>query len=380
MSDLIVHHVEQGSDEWHRLRRSHCCSSDAPAMMGVSRYKSRSALLAEMRTGEAAQPAASEYILERGHQAERAARTIADQIIGEEMYPAVMSRTIDGIPMLASLDGITMSRSMIWEHKLASARLLEQIEAQELEPHYYWQLEHQLAVTGAGVVLFMASSPTSAPACMHYRSQPERRQELIDGWRQLLSERHAVSVPVQIDISPTLATADLVARCAAAIAVIEELPSALESESDYAAAEDDVKWLKGLEAQAKAGADAVMHADADLALRYAIVTRVGEVARASRLSREKAIKGRKADIVAAEIDRAMQAIEVRYGIRMAAHEARLREAVKGRRTRATVSAAAQDELAKIVTEGKPSAYDLWLDQHGITDEQMAEGIRLRNAR
>ena len=49
---MIIHEVKQGSPEWHALRANTRNASEAPAMMGVSPYKSRSALVREKATGK----------------------------------------------------------------------------------------------------------------------------------------------------------------------------------------------------------------------------------------------------------------------------------------------------------------------------------------
>lgn len=43
--------LQQGSPEWHAHRAKHFNASDAPAMMGASKYKTRTQLLQEYATG-----------------------------------------------------------------------------------------------------------------------------------------------------------------------------------------------------------------------------------------------------------------------------------------------------------------------------------------
>ena len=43
--------IEQGSKEWHDFRAKHFTASDAPAMLGVSPYKTRIELLKEKKYG-----------------------------------------------------------------------------------------------------------------------------------------------------------------------------------------------------------------------------------------------------------------------------------------------------------------------------------------
>ena len=45
------HNLIQGSAEWHAFRRQHYTASDAPAMLGISPYKTRAELLREKATG-----------------------------------------------------------------------------------------------------------------------------------------------------------------------------------------------------------------------------------------------------------------------------------------------------------------------------------------
>ncbi len=43
--------LQQGTREWHAHRAQHFNASDAPAMLGVSPYKSRAQLIRELATG-----------------------------------------------------------------------------------------------------------------------------------------------------------------------------------------------------------------------------------------------------------------------------------------------------------------------------------------
>lgn len=380
MSEPIIHHVEQGSAEWRALRASHCCSSDAPAMMGVSPYKTRDQLIQEMAGGPR-QESSNSYILDEGHRAEAAARPKADEIAGEVLYPAVMSREVEGIFMLASMDGINMARTIIWEHKLSSRRLRDQIAARELAPQYYWQIEHQMLVSGADMVIFMASSPDEKPEWVTYTAEGNGQRALIDGWRALLEDVEKArgqdkSLPSRPDLVAT--PERVIDSCERVSSAIKALGRSMSSDADYAQAETDAKWLKSVEAGAAEAKELVLLRDPELVRMLHALDGVSGLARSARLDREKAVKARKADIGQQEVDRAMQAIDSRLGARLSSHERRIREAIKGRRTRPTMSAAAHDALTQILAEGKPSPYALWLDAHGLTDEQMAQGIKLRD--
>ena len=75
---MKVHDLIQGSPEWLSYRTEHFNASDAPAMMGVSPYKTRTQLLHEMHTGIAADvDEATQRRFDDGHRVEALARPLA---------------------------------------------------------------------------------------------------------------------------------------------------------------------------------------------------------------------------------------------------------------------------------------------------------------
>src|SRR6185437_8103000 len=90
----------QGTPEWYRHRATHWNASDAPAMLGVSSYRTRTQLLDERASGIApAIDAATQQRFDEGHRFEALARPIAEKIIGDDLYPVI------GVPddMLSAL-------------------------------------------------------------------------------------------------------------------------------------------------------------------------------------------------------------------------------------------------------------------------------------
>lgn len=156
---MITVELTQGTPEWHEFRAAHLTASEAPAAAGVSKHKSRTELLREMFTGHTEE--AGEYlqsIYDKGHESEAGARQIAEEIIGEELYPAT-GESSENPKFSASFDGITMCESIIWEHKLINEDLRE-ATAESLHEMYKIQMDHQLMVSGAEKCLFMASDGT----------------------------------------------------------------------------------------------------------------------------------------------------------------------------------------------------------------------------
>ena len=65
----------QGSDLWLQIRAKHFTASEAPAMLGLSRHKTRQELLREKATGLAEEVDANKQrLFDRGHEAETVAR------------------------------------------------------------------------------------------------------------------------------------------------------------------------------------------------------------------------------------------------------------------------------------------------------------------
>ena len=160
---MEILNLVQGSPDWHAARKGCFCASEAAAAMSVSKYQTRDELLHQKHTGLAPEvDAAKQRLFDAGHAAEAGARAIAEQIADTEFAPLVGVEVIDGMPMLASFDGIDMMGEDLWENKLWSQSLVAQVEAGELEPHYWAQLEHQLLVSSGQRVLFTTSDGLQA--------------------------------------------------------------------------------------------------------------------------------------------------------------------------------------------------------------------------
>ena len=166
---MITHDLIQGSEQWLAYRAQHFNASDAPAMMGCSPYKTRAQLLHEMHTGIAPEvDPGTQSRFDDGHRFESLARPLAEQIIGEDMYPVTGSNG----RLSASFDGLKLDESEGWEHKRLNAALREcfaQIDtiapehrdgpaaSRELPLYHRVQMEQQMLVSGAARILFIIS-------------------------------------------------------------------------------------------------------------------------------------------------------------------------------------------------------------------------------
>lgn len=375
--------IQQGSAEWHELRAKHFTASEAPAMMGASKYQSRTDLLRQKKTGYTPEVnAAKQRLFDAGHAAEAAARPFAEDVLAQELYPVTCSAEIDGLPLLASLDGLTMDEGTIWEHKLWSESLVDQINLNNLDPHYYWQLEHQLLVVGAGRVLFMATSENQEAAeyCW-YKSQPERRAQLIAGWKQFAADLaeyvpqeaapEVIAAPVAgfgaliMQVEGRVVACNLDAFQAGAQAFLDRLPKPAELTTDqnFADAESAVKACSEAETRIQAALDAAMAQAASIDEVFREARHISELIRSARLALDKSVKSRKESIrmeimqdAQAKLAEHVKALNERIGwfngcpiISPAAAD--FATAIKGKRTITSLRDACDTELAsaKIAT-------------------------------
>jgi len=154
--------VEQGSFEWHALRRTKIGASSSPSLLNLSPYKTPVDVYNEMVFGEKGYVNAA---MQNGTDKEGEARDYFNSIIptpGEQykFSPAVVvSEEYDFL--MASLDGINASHNVILEIKVPGQKVYEQCFLDNVPIHWEYQIQHQLAVTGLDLaILFVYRSPT----------------------------------------------------------------------------------------------------------------------------------------------------------------------------------------------------------------------------
>lgn len=304
--------LTQGSPEWHAARAQRFTASEAPAMLGLSKYMTRSELLRQKKTGLV--PEVDIWTQQRfvdGHKAEAGARPIAEELIGDELYPATGVADVEGLPLLASFDGITMDELTIFEHKLWNQSLANAVEAGDLPDTHWPQVEHQLLVSGAERCLFIVSDGTEETISRTwYTSQPERRQRVIDGWKQFAKDLEAYqpetikpepakaaveSLPaVFVQVQGSLTCQDNIGAFAKELqAFIERVPATPESDDDFAVCEAAVKTLEKAESALKAAKDSSLGYVQSLADLHRMIDTQAEIARSNRLQFEKLVKAEK---------------------------------------------------------------------------------------
>lgn len=134
--------MQQGSQEWLKLRKSKIGASDAPIIMGVSPWRTPYQLWEEKLGMNAGQKenAAMRY----GKAMEEVARQAYQEVVGVEVSPEVVfHKEVDY--MMASLDGLSSDRQTAVEIKNANADDHAIAKSGSVPEKYYPQLQHQLA-------------------------------------------------------------------------------------------------------------------------------------------------------------------------------------------------------------------------------------------
>lgn len=359
--------VIQGSQEWHDLRAGHFTASEAPAMAGVSKYQTRSDLLKQKYTGVAAEVTAGQQrIFDRGHAAEAAARPMAEEIIGQELYP--VTGISDHHPhLLASLDGCTMLEDIIFEHKLYNADLAAAVESGNLPEHYRVQMDQQLLVSGADKCLFMVSDGTRENCVWGwYRTTPYRIDQLLAGWDQFREDLDAYqptdeevkpegkapdSLPaLSINLTGGVQASNLPDFKAAALSLIDSIKTELVTDQDFSDAESAVKWLQKGEKQLQSSKKAALEQTADINALFETIDELSEQMRQKRLALEKMVKAEKTN----RRNQIQRDAEQAFRDWMDSQESPVRVestldvafAMKGKKTISTLQSAADDEVAR----------------------------------
>jgi len=177
--------LTQGSDAWREHRASTFNASECAAMLGISPYMTRAELLRQKATGITPEvDAFTQKRFDDGHKYEAQARPWAEETIGAELYPVSMSYECQGLPLAASMDGLTMLGDKAWEHKTINDDIRKAADRNEIPEYIRVQIEHQLIVSGADRCLFMASNGDRETAVeLWYEGQPPAHDPTKDSGR-----------------------------------------------------------------------------------------------------------------------------------------------------------------------------------------------------
>jgi predicted phage-related endonuclease len=376
---MKIHNVVQGSAEWHALRANYHTASEAPAMMGASKQMKRTELLHAKKTGLDRDISwwVQKNLFDKGHEAEAKARPILEARIDEDLFPIVGTEG----DLLASLDGCTMLGEILFEHKMWNEQLAADVRAGELDAHYYWQLEQQLLVSGAEKVIFVCSDGTEQNfVSMDYLPVPGRAAKLIAGWKQFEADLEAFE-PVEavaeavgnapenlpalrIEVTGMVTASNLEQFKAHSLAVIGAINTDLQTDQHFADADKTVKWCGDVESKLEAAKQHALSQTESIDLLFRTIDQISEQTRAKRLELEKLVKARKVAIRDEIVLTAQSAlrqhidhINASLGGRVLLPQvpADIAGAIKGKKSIASLSDAANSELARAKIDASQKA-------------------------
>uniref|UniRef100_UPI003F58B1E2 lambda-exonuclease family protein n=1 Tax=Vibrio cholerae TaxID=666 RepID=UPI003F58B1E2 len=378
VKNIQFHNVQQGSESWHALRDTvDFTASEVSAALGCSPYKTRDQLMHEKATG--IKPEISGYqekIFADGHRFEEMARPILEGKLGEELYPATITGECEGLTLLASLDGLTMDGDVAFEHKSPNSKLIAKIAEQSLDTHYVVQMEQQLILSGAALCKFIASDGTEQNWHeMDYRPDEAVQSWMISGLKQFKSDlaeykQKLASGEITQESKPVV-TAEVIQDLPAvtykmnglaiisnldeykvkALELVEQSKKKLETDQDFANAENMVKVFKSAEDKLGLMSQQVLGEVESIDSFVKDLGFISENIRQARLGLDKQVKLRKEEIkteivVAAKnelntlINEASAKFNVTFNI-----TADFAGAIKGKRNIESMRSAINEELA-----------------------------------
>jgi putative phage-type endonuclease len=307
----------QGSEAWLAHRAKCLNASEAPAMMGVSQYKSRSDLIKEKSTGITPEiDAKTQARFDYGHEVEEMALPIAEHIINDELFPMVA--TDDTGKYSASADGSTMFCEIGFEHKLWNDSLAATVATGHVPESYKWQLVHQQMVFGFEKILFMVSNGTEEKMVYcWFRATDEEIKRLRAGWDKFEADledyqyveakpdaigRAPDQLPsLNIEVAGMVIASNLDEFKGTALAVFRSIKTYLQTDQDFADAEKAIKFCKDAEERLESAKSHALSQTESIEELFRTIDAIKEEARTVRLKLDKLVKvekdNRKSEII-----------------------------------------------------------------------------------
>jgi putative phage-type endonuclease len=382
----------QGSAAWLEHRRAHLNASEAPIMLGVSPYMTRSALLKAKATGvDTEVDPSTQRLFDEGHRAEALARPLAEALLDDEaLYPITVAKG----RLSASLDGATLDNTTLFEHKLMSAALRDALQpgktAADLPEHYRVQMEQQLYCADAQRVLFMATEwdgdrLVEERHCW-YEPDMDLRARILLGWSQFEAdlaawtpEAAAEPAPVAavieslpalvVSVEGRVVSSNLQAFRERADSFLAKIRTELSTDQDFADAESTVKFCKEGEERLELVKQQALAQTASIDELFRTIDHIAAQMRDKRLQLDKLVKARKdairGELVAggqAELDAHTKALNQRLmaawgqgAAWMPRRIAPFGDAIKGKKTVASIKDAIGVMLANEKIEANAAA-------------------------
>ena len=376
---ITFHNLIQGTPEWHSFRAEHNGASEASAMMGVSKYTTRSKLLHQKKTGiQEEVDAATQTRFDDGHRTEEQARRIREAELNDDLFPVVITNSkYPGLS--ASLDGRLLDGSLIWEHKLFNKEKLEFINQGVVPPCDFWQVVQQLLLSEADKCEYVISDGTAENRHSVIMTQEQAQyhaRELLDNWAQFEADlvAHEVVVEEVLPVAQDRTTLPTVSvKVQGEVSIIDnfsvfgaalrdfinhKLVTDPQDDQDFADLEEQVKTLKKAEQALQdaermiiSSVDAIEQAQKQKDMLYSL-------ARDNRLMAEKLVKAKKDEIrlkilndANAEFAAYVASLEAGLGkLKLPEINPAVADAMKGKRTILSLRDAADTAIAQAKIE------------------------------
>lgn len=377
---MKIHNLEQGSKEWLAERGKYNTASEAPAMMGVSPYLSRSELLHTKYSGETKKiSAATQRVFDNGHAAEAACRPAIEKLIGGDLFPCMI--TDDDGWLSASLDGMTLKRDIVWEHKQFNKAKISYMQSEKRVPEQdFYQVQQALLLSGAEKAIYSVGNDPDDMEVLEALPDPDAFQAIVNGWKQFDADLESYepeeataeavgntmeSLPaLRIELSGMVKASNLSAYKDHAMAVFNSISTTLETDQDFADAENTVKWCKDVEDRLDAAKTAALAQTEDIEALFRTLDDLKESARQKRLELDKLVKARKAAVrddirraAGKALDDHLAALNDRLDgrVKVPQPEADFANAMKNKRTIASLKDAVDQVLADAKIESSANA-------------------------
>jgi putative phage-type endonuclease len=191
-------------EEWQKWRSEGLGASDAPVIMGISKWKTAHELWLE-KTGQKDSDYSGNFVTDKGHELEAIARAAFELQTMKHWAPANLEYKHN--PRIrASLDGYDPDTNAILEIKYLGKDAYAALCDNEDIPEHYWpQLMQQILVTGAEDLNFVGINEAGEIATL-YMAVSDREWKYIN--EQLLPALNRFLVYIDTKTPPPLSSKD----------------------------------------------------------------------------------------------------------------------------------------------------------------------------
>ena len=159
---MKIINLDQSTGEWLKWRMGGIGASEAASVVNENPWCSSTQLL-NKKLGTKSGEARSGFFntrMQRGKDLEPVIRDLYMAFTGIRIKP-ICCQSDEHPFMLASLDGISECEKIVVEIKAPNSETHKKALASVVPPHYYWQVLHQLIVTGAEKAHYVSYTDSS---------------------------------------------------------------------------------------------------------------------------------------------------------------------------------------------------------------------------